>query len=119
MLADRRHAAANRLNAAEQAAGIKMLRPQRPSAPIDALEPRHQFEILPNGAQQDLIEVRVRVDKPGHENTTSGVDALLFVHAFCGSASANLRNYAVHYPDVTGDGLSLLGHRQDKRLGNY
>ena len=43
MLAHRRHAATNRLDAAEQAACIKMLRRQNPSAAVDPFEPWHEL----------------------------------------------------------------------------
>src|SRR5262245_53797430 len=51
MFAHGRHAAADRLDAAEQAAGVKMFGPQHSSAAVYALEPRHQLEIFPDRAQ--------------------------------------------------------------------
>ena len=101
VLADGGHAAADRFDAAEQAAGVKMLRSEHPGAAVDALEPRHQFQIFPHRAQQNLVEMGMRIDEPGQERTTGSIDDLL-VTATLRRAMAHGRDDSVRHAHIPG-----------------
>src|SRR3990172_7917394 len=92
MLAQSSHAAPNRFDTTEQTARIEMLRAQHAGATIDAPQPGHQLQILPNRAQQDLIQMGMRVDKPRHQDTTAGIDGLTAAGTFLWQTFADLRD---------------------------
>src|SRR5574342_838761 len=117
MFAHRRHTAADRLDTPEQAAGVKMFRAKRASAAVNAFKPRHQLQVFPYRAQQNLIEMGMRVDEPRHEDRTAGVDDLVVCRDWR-DALTHFRNDTVASLHVTGERPALFGHRQNQRVGD-
>ena len=83
-------------------AGVEVLGPQYARAAVDALEPRHQFQIFPDGPQQHLVEMGVGVDQAGHEHAPGSIDSFVpgFAHRqgfrFDGGNHSILHPYGAH-----------------------
>src|SRR5689334_4885105 len=118
VLTNRRHSTAERLDTSEQASRIKMLGPKDAGAAIDSAQPRHQFEIFPNGAKQHLIKMRMSIHETWHEHPAGRVDHL-FVRQNLWRRACMDRSYGtVLYAHVAKKRLAVFGHRQNKRIGD-
>ena len=118
VLADGGHAAMDRFDAAKQAAGVKMLRSKHAGAAVDALEPRHQFQIFPHRAQQNLVEMGMRVDEAGQKRATVSINNLFAVCTRGRSVSADFDNETAVDAHITAKRFALRRHRQDQSIND-
>ena len=114
MFAKRRDAALNGFDATQHRSGVKVLRAKSLSRTVDPFEPRQKREILPNGAQQNLIKMGMRIDEPRHQNAAGAVYDFFVIVDRCRRVFANFRDEPLFDTHMATEGLPIFRHWHNK-----
>ena len=95
-----------------------MLRRQHPGAAVNPLEPGHQLQIFPHRAQQDLIEMGMRIDQTRHEHGAGGIQRRFAGHRLGRRTGFDLGDHSVAHAHVAVEEFARFRHRHDERVGN-
>ncbi len=103
-------AALNGFDATQHRSGIKVLRAKSLSRAVDPFQPRQKREILPYGAQQNLIKMGMRIDEARHQNAAGAVYDFFGIVDRCRRVFANFRDDPLFDTDMGTEGLPSFRH---------